>query len=84
MLTGFGCSIPGIMACRTLGNERDAWDMWCYLMSCGAAADLLLLIPSFFRKTGRAQLWLIYWGHSVAIAWRLLRSTVLAGEMRRL
>jgi len=38
MLTGFGCSVPGIMATRTLENERDRLTTMLVLplMSCGA------------------------------------------------
>jgi len=86
MLTGFGCSIPGIMACRTLDNERDRLTTMLVLplMSCGARLPIyLLLIPSFFPENWQApMLWLIYLtGILLAIGLaRLLRSTVLAGE----
>lgn len=86
MLTGFGCSIPGIMACRTLDNERDRLTTMLVLplMSCGARLPIyLLLIPSFFPEQWQAPtLWMIYLtGILLAIGLaRLLRSTVLAGE----
>lgn len=86
MMSGFGCSIPGIMATRTLENERDRLTtmMVLPLMSCGARLTIwMLLIPAFFPEQWRAlALWLIYAiGILLALggAW-LLRRTLLKGE----
>ncbi|NLH51195.1 MAG: ferrous iron transport protein B [Myxococcales bacterium] len=86
MVTGFGCSIPGLMACRTLDNERDRLTTMLVLplMSCGARLPIyLLLIPAFFPVPWQAPvLWLMYLigiGLAVLLA-RLIRSTILAGE----
>src|SRR5690606_41114940 len=49
MMSGFGCNIPGIMATRTLENERDRLTtiMVLPLMSCGARVTIwMLLIPA--------------------------------------
>lgn len=86
MMTGFGCSIPGIMATRTLENERDrlATMMVLPLMSCGARLPIwMLLIPAFFAPQLRAPiLWLIYIaGIVLAMALAMvLRRTLLKGE----
>ena len=86
MLTGFGCSVPGIMATRTLENERDRLITMLVLplMSCGARLPIwMLLIPAFFPAPWRAPiLWLIYMtGIGVALTLALsLRRTVLKGE----
>jgi ferrous iron transport protein B len=86
MLTGFGCSIPGIMACRTLDNERDRLTTMLVLplMSCGARLPIyLLLIPAFFAPRWQApMLWLLYLtGIALAVGLaKLLRATILAGE----
>lgn len=86
MMTGFGCSVPGIMATRTLENERDRLTTMLVLplMSCGARLPIwMLLIPAFFAPAWRAPaLWFIY---SVGIIMALvlalvLRKSVLAGE----
>lgn len=86
MMTGFGCSVPGIMATRTLENERDRLTTMLVLplMSCGARLPIwMLLIPAFFPPVWRAPaLWFIY---SVGIILALvlallLRKSVLAGE----
>jgi ferrous iron transport protein B len=86
MLTGFGCSIPGIMATRILENERDRLTTMLVLplMSCGARLPIyMLLIPAFFPPEYRtAMLWLIYLiGIALAAGLaKLLRVTLLAGE----
>jgi len=86
MMTGFGCSIPGIMATRTLENERDRLTTMLVLplMSCGARLPIwMLLIPAFFSPSMRAPaLWGIY-SVGILLAFILaltLRKTVLAGE----
>lgn len=64
LMTGFGCSIPGIMATRTLRNESDRLItiMILPLMSCGARLPIwMLLIPVFFPARFHAlALWTIY------------------------
>jgi len=86
MMTGFGCSIPGIMATRTLENERDRLTTMLVLplMSCGARLPIwMLLIPAFFAPGMRAPvLWLIYaFGIALALVLALLlRRSLLQGE----
>ena len=51
MLTGFGCSVPAFMACRTLKNPADRITTMLIIpfMSCGAKLPVyLLLIGAFF------------------------------------
>ena len=86
LMSGFGCSIPGIMATRTLEHEHDRITtmMVLPLMSCGARLPIwMLLVPAFFPEQYRAPaLWGIYvFGVALALvlAW-LLRRTVLKGE----
>ena len=86
MLIGFGCSVPGIMATRTLENERDRLTtiLVVPLMSCGARLPIYaLLIPAFFPVRWHGpMLWLIYViGIAVAIlAAKALRGSLLKGE----
>jgi len=86
MLIGFGCSVPAIMATRTLEGRRDRLTTMLVLplMSCGARLTIYaLIIPAFFAERWRApMLWLIYLiGIVLAIASaKLLRLTVLRGE----
>jgi ferrous iron transport protein B len=86
LLTGFGCSIPGIMGTRVLENQRDRLLTMLVLplMSCGARLPIyLLLIPAFFPQQLHARmLFLIYTvgvGLAISLA-KLLRVSVLKGE----
>ncbi|MFP4053270.1 MAG: ferrous iron transport protein B [Phycisphaerae bacterium] len=86
MLIGFGCSVPAILATRTLETRRDRLTTMLIvpLMSCGARFPIYaLIIPAFFPPGWRAPvLWGIYMiGIVLAILCaKLLRVTVLRGE----
>jgi len=86
MLIGFGCSVPAIMATRTMDNKRDRLVTMLVvpLMSCGARLPIYaLIIPAFFAPVWQApMLWLIYIiGIVLAIVCaKLLRSTLFKGE----
>ena len=86
LVTGFGCSIPGIMGTRVLESERDRLTTMLVLplMSCGARLPIwMLLVPAFFPPALRAPaLWGIYlFGVLLAMGLaRLLRSTLLRGH----
>ncbi len=86
MLTGFGCSIPAIMATRTLESRRDRLTTMLVvpLVSCGARLPIYaLIIPAFFPQAWRApMLWIIYvFGIVLAILCaKLLRATLFKGE----
>ncbi len=86
MLIGFGCSVPAILATRTLESRRDRLTTMLVLplMSCGARLTIYaLFIPAFFARQWQAPvLWLIYLiGIVLAVVLaKLLRSTVLRGE----
>jgi len=86
LLLGFGCTIPAIMATRTLENQRDRLTTMLVapLMSCGARLPIYaLIIPAFFPEAWHARmLWTIYIiGIGLAIvSAKLLRATLLKGE----
>jgi len=86
MLVGFGCSVPAIMATRTLENRRDRLVTMLVvpLMSCGARLPIYaLIIPAFFPQAWHApMLWIIYViGILLAIlSAKVLRSTIFRGE----
>lgn len=86
LVTGFGCSIPGIMATRTIENERDrlATMFVLPLMSCGARLPIwMLLIPALFAPHLRApMIWSVYiFGILLAMGLSLmLRGTLLKGD----
>jgi ferrous iron transport protein B len=53
MILGFGCNIPGIMACRTIENPKDRITTILInpFMSCGARLPIyILLAGAFFPK----------------------------------
>ena len=86
MMIGFGCSIPAIMATRTLESRRDRLTTMLIipLMSCGARFPIYaLIIPAFYPPAWRApMLWLIYLIGIVlaVICAKVLRKTLLKGE----
>jgi ferrous iron transport protein B len=86
MLLGFGCSVPAIMATRTLENRRDrlATMLVVPLVSCGARLPIYaLIIPAFFPEVWHGpMLWIIYViGILLAIvSAKILRVTILKGE----
>lgn len=84
-LIGFGCSVPAIMATRTLDNQRDRilTMLVTPFMSCGARLPIyLLIIPAFFDKNQALVLWVVYLiGIVMAIVVaKILGMTVLKGE----
>ena len=84
-LIGFGCSVPAIMATRTLDNQRDRilTMLVTPFMSCGARLPIyLLIIPAFFDKNQALVLWIVYLiGIVMAIiVAKILGMTVLKGE----
>jgi ferrous iron transport protein B len=86
LVLGFGCTVPAIMATRTIESERDRkiTIMVLPFMSCGARLPIYaLIIPAFFAQKYQAfTMWLIYIiGVMVAlIAARLMKSTLFKGE----
>ncbi len=86
LVTGFGCSIPGIMATRTIESERDrlATMLVLPLMSCGARLPIwMLIIPALFAPAMRApMMWGVYiFGIVLAMVLSLaLRGTLLRGQ----
>ena len=85
MLIGFGCSVPAIMATRTLSSDRDR-KMTIILtpfMSCSAKLPIYAMITSaFFPENGAIVMISIYIiGIIVAIlSGLLLKKTVFQGE----
>jgi ferrous iron transport protein B len=85
MLVGFGCNVPGIMAARTLENERDRTMtvLMNPFMSCGARLPVYILFAAaFFPHSGGALIFGIYMlGILLSVLTGLmLRKTILKGE----
>ena len=86
LLLGFGCTVPAVMATRSIESEKDRMTtiMVLPLMSCGARLPIYsLIIPAFFAPRYQAWvMWLIYLiGVVIAmIGARLLKSTLFKGD----
>lgn len=86
LLIGFGCSVPAIMATRTLDNERDrlATMLITPFMSCGAKLPVyVLLIGAFFtpQYAGTVLFSLYLLGILIALlSAKLFRKTIFLGE----
>ena len=85
MLIGFGCTVPGVMASRTLPSERDR-KMTILLtpyMSCSAKLPIYsFFAATFFPGMGGLVMFLIYFGGiamGILVA-MLLRGTLFHGE----
>ena len=85
MLIGFGCSVPAIMATRTLPSERDR-KMTIVLtpfMSCSAKLPIYAVFTAAFFARGQAlvMISLYVMGITVAVlSGLLLKSTVFKGK----
>ena len=85
MLMGFGCTVPAVMAARTLENERDRrlTIMITPFMSCGARMPIYALIAGMFFSAHKGLITFSMYilGMLVAIGSAfLLSKTVLKGE----
>jgi len=86
LLIGFGCTVPAIMATRTLETRRDRLVTMLVLplMSCGARLPIYsLLIPAFFPQRWQGPaLWVIYVTGIVLalLGARLLQKSLFRGE----
>ncbi len=86
LIIGFGCTVPAIMATRTLENEKDRLItvFMAPLMSCGARLPVYaLFVSAFFAKSGGVIVFLIYMiGIVLAILTGiLLKKTLFKGEV---
>jgi len=86
LLIGFGCSVPAILATRTIESRRDrmATLFIVPLMSCGARLPIYtLIISAFFPPFWRAPVLLSVYFIGVAAALviaAILRKTLFAGD----
>ncbi|MGL4474010.1 MAG: ferrous iron transport protein B, partial [Shewanella sp.] len=85
MIVGFGCSVPAIMATRTLGSQREriVTGMMAPFMSCGARLPVYALFAAaFFPEHGQNLVFLLYLLGIVAAIGTglLLRYTLLPGS----
>ena len=84
MLMGFGCSVPAIMATRTLESEKDRilTILITPFMSCSAKLPIYIVLTGIFfsAKAGNVIFCIYFVGIILAIVTgRLFRSTLLRG-----
>jgi ferrous iron transport protein B len=85
MILGFGCTIPAIMACRTIENRKDRLTTMLVtpFMSCGARLPIFVLLAGAFfpARSGLVvfAMYLIGIGIAIFSAW-MLRKSLFAGE----
>lgn len=85
MILGFGCTIPAIMACRTIENRKDRLTTMLVtpFMSCGARLPIFVLLAGAFfpARAGLVvfAMYLIGIGVAIFSAW-MLRKSLFAGE----
>ena len=85
MILGFGCTIPAVMACRTIENRKDRLTTMLVtpFMSCGARLPIFVLLAGAFfpARAGLVvfAMYLIGIGVAIFSAW-MLRKSLFAGE----
>ncbi len=86
MITGFGCSVPAFMSCRTLKNKADRITTMMIIpfMSCGAKLPVyILLIGAFFpvAYAGNILFAVYLFGIMVAVlSAKIIKTGVFKGE----
>lgn len=85
MLVGFGCTVPGVMASRTLPSERDRrmTILLTPFMSCSAKLPIYgFFATAFFPENSALVMILLYFGGIVMgiLMALLLRRTMFSGE----
>jgi ferrous iron transport protein B len=85
LLLGFGCSVPAIMAARTIESKKDRLITILVnpFVSCGARLPVYILIAgTFFGRQAGTVIFIIYALSifMVIIATKLLRTTVIKGS----
>jgi len=83
MLIGFGCSVPAIMATRTINSRKNrlVTMMIIPFMSCGAKLPVyILIIGAFFPDNPAFMLFIVY---AVGVAVAMLSALILKKTMFR-
>jgi len=85
MIIGFGCTVPALMATRTLDNEKDRilTGLLVPFMSCGARLPVYVLMASIFfpENSGMVIFWMYILGIIIAVlVGLLLKNTLFKGK----
>lgn len=84
-LGGGGCAVPGVMATRTLREEKDrlVTMLVAPMMNCGAKMPVYLMLIAAFFSHRKPQvlflLWVTSWVMALSAAW-VLRKVLIRGE----
>lgn len=86
MLIGFGCTVPAVMACRTIDDEKNRLTTMLVapLMSCSARLPVYILLAGAFfspQMAGKVIFGVYLFGVILAVIMAyIFRNTVLPGE----
>lgn len=83
---GIGCAVPGIMACRTIRNERErrATAMLTPFMPCGAKIPVIALIAgAFFDGAGWVSFIMYFTGIILIFLGALLVNAITGYKVRK-
>jgi ferrous iron transport protein B len=85
MMLGFGCSVPAIMAARTLKSRRDriVTILIIPFMSCGAKLPVYVLLSAAFFPENAANMVMLIYGVGVVmslVSAFVLKRTLLRGD----
>ena len=86
MVIGTGCAIPGIMACRTIRNERErrATAMLTPFMPCGAKLPVIaLFVGAFFSDTPWVGTLMYFVGIVLILLGELLVNAITGYKFRK-
>lgn len=86
MVIGTGCAIPGIMACRTIRNERErrATAMLTPFMPCGAKLPVIALFAgAFFPETPLVGVTMYFAGIALILLGALIVNAVTGYKFRK-
>ncbi|MDD3057420.1 MAG: ferrous iron transport protein B [Sphaerochaeta sp.] len=78
LLMGFGCSVPAIMATRTLDSEKDRriTTLLCGFMPCGAKLPIFIMFVSLFFADGNKTV-VLFFLYLLSLAVSILVSLVI-------
>jgi ferrous iron transport protein B len=86
MIIGTGCGIPGIMACRTIRNERErrATAMLTTFMPCGAKLPVIaLFVGAFFPEEAWVGPMMYFVGIALILLGALLTNAITGHRFRK-
>ena len=86
MVIGTGCAIPGVMACRTIRNERErrATAMLTPFMPCGAKLPVIALFSgAFFAKASWVGTLMYFAGIMLIFIGALIIRQITGGKNRK-